>query len=209
MSEAGIIPGTMSALDDDYVTVPGQLFALMSFVAPTGTNQKNDKFGMKIRGCFATKEEANSHVKRLQQADGVTDIYLVDMYKWLLIPPDPNAVDNHEYQEDFLNNLVKGYRESQLLAKQHFNERKEAIKRDGLDQHLLEHEKMPAPAEGDTSSAVDPAMFEGTDPLLAARETAAASARQAPESHAVPALSDAPSTSSTSATSPTSANASD
>lgn len=180
----------MSALDDDYVTVPGQLFALMSFVAPTGTNQKNDKFGLKIRGCFATREEAHSHVKRLQQVDGVTDIYLVDMYKWLLIPPDPNAVDDHEYQEEFLNNLVKGYRESQLLAKQHFNERKEAIKRDGLDKHLLEHEKMPAPAEADSSS-VGRAMFEGTDPLLAAR---AASASQHPESHAVADLESSPET---------------
>ena len=161
----------MSALDDD----------LMSFVAPTGTNQRNDKFGMKIRGCFATREEAHSHVKRLQQVDGLTDIYLVDMYKWLLIPPDPSAVDDHEYQEEFLNNLVKGYRESQLLAKQHFNERKEAIKRDGLDKHLLDHEKLPEPAKED-DVAVDRAMFESTDPLLAART---ASARQDPESHAI------------------------
>lgn len=176
----------MSALDDDYVTVPGQLFALMSFVAPTGTNQKNDKFGMKIRGCFATREEAHSHVKRLQQVDGLTDIYLVDMYKWLLIPPDPSAVDDHEYQEEFLNNLVKGYRESQLLAKQHFNERKEAIKRDGLDKHLLDHEKLPEPAKED-DVAVDRAMFESTDPLLAARTASrtADSARQDPESHAI------------------------
>jgi hypothetical protein len=178
----------MSALDDDYVTVPGQLFALMSFVAPTGTNQKNDKFGMKIRGCFATRDEANSHVKRLQQVDGVTDIYLVDMYKWLLIPPDPNAVADHEYQETFLNDLVKGYRESQLLAKQHFNERKEAIKRDGLDQHLLEHEKVPAPVEADTTT-VARAMFEATDPLLAAREASAGEGQgEGPESHAVPNL---------------------
>lgn len=158
----------MAALEDDYVTVPGQLFALVSFVAPTGTNQRNDRFGMKIRGCFATRDEAHAHVKRLQQVDAVTDIYLVDMYKWLLIPPDPNALEDQEYQEEFLNNLIKGYRESQALAKQHFQERKEAIKRDGLDQHLLDHERVAPPSEAD---GVDRTMFEAADPLQSRKES--------------------------------------
>lgn len=184
-----------NVLDDDFITVPGQLYALVSFVAPTGTNQRNDKFGMKLRGCFATKEEAQGHVKRLQMMDKVTDIYLVDMYKWLLIPPDPNALDDHEFQEDFLNKLIKGYRESQELAKQHFLERKEAVKKDGLDAHLLEHERVSAPHDGASGSgggvdnaddagvddgvddgvdagAVDTAMFEATDPLMARKQAA-------------------------------------
>lgn len=172
-------------LEDDYVTVPGQLFALVSFVAPTGTNQRNDKFGMKIRGAFATKDEAHQHVKRLQQADGTMDIYLVDMYKWLLIPPDPTAIDNQEYQEEFLNDLIKGYRENQAMAKQHFQERKEAVKKDGLDQHLLEHERVEPPEQaprllGDAPEAagpseaprVDTAMFEVDDPLTRAQQQA-------------------------------------
>ena len=154
-------------LDDDFYTVPGQLFALVSFVAPTGTNQRNDKFGMKIRGCFATREEAHAHVKRLQQVDKITDIYLVDMYKWLLIPPDPNAIDNHEFQEEFLNNLIKGYHESQALAKQHFLERKEAVKKDGIDAHLLEHEKLPPQEQ------IDRTLFEQPDPLMARKEAGA------------------------------------
>lgn len=150
-------------LEEDYITVPGQLYALVSFVAPTGTNQRNDKFGIKLRGCFATREDAHAHVKRLQKIDGSMDIYLVDMYKWLLIPPDPNAIDDQEYQEEFLNNLIQGYRENQMLAKQHFLERKQAVKEDGVDKHLLEHERLPAPAEG----SVDTSMFDAEDPLMA------------------------------------------
>lgn len=157
-------------LEEDFITVPGQVYALVSFVAPTGTNQRNDKFGMKIRGAFATKEEAHQHVKRLQQFDKTMDIYLVDMYKWLLIPPDPTAIDDTEYQEEFLNSLIKGYRENQALAKQHFQERKEAVKRDGVDKHLLEHEKMPAPV--DANQPVDRALFETDDPLMARRAAA-------------------------------------
>jgi len=168
MADAQNTPQAAAAtheLDDDFITVPGQLYALVSFVGPSGTNQRNDKFGLKIRGCFATKEEAHQHVRRLQQFDKMMDIYLVDMYKWLLIPPDPNAIDEQEYQEEFLNNLIKGYRESQALAKQHFQERKEAVQKDGLDQHLLEHEKLPPPPEN-----VDRSMFEEQDPLMSRKE---------------------------------------
>lgn len=157
-------------LDVDYVTVPGQLYCVLSIVGPTGTNQRNDKFGLKIRGCFASMEEAHSHVKRLQQTDPAMDIFVADMYKWLLIPPDVNAIDNQEYQEDFLNNLIKGYRDNQVAAKQHFMERKEAVKREGLDKHLLEEERAKLPPE-DVA-----ALFEAADPLQARREAEAATA---------------------------------
>lgn len=157
-------------LDVDYITVPGQLYAVISLVGPTGTNQRNDKFGLKIRGCFANTEEAAAHVKKLQAVDKTMDIFVADMYKWLLIPPDVNAIENAEYQEGFLNDLIKGYRENQELAKQHFMERKEAVKKEGLDKHLLEHERIPAPADAAGSGAtVDRTMFETDDPIVASR----------------------------------------
>jgi len=56
----------MGSLEQDYLTVPGQLFACVSFVGPD-LPQKNEKFGMKIRGCFATRDEAARHAKRLQK----------------------------------------------------------------------------------------------------------------------------------------------
>lgn len=74
-------------LQEDLLTVPGQRFALVSFVSPHG-KQKSDQCGMKIRGVFNSKEEANAHVKRLQKEDNTFDIFLVEMYKWVLIPPD-------------------------------------------------------------------------------------------------------------------------
>ncbi len=135
---------TADVLEEDVITVPGQLYALVSFVSPTG-NQRNDKFGMKIRGCFATREEASAYVRRLQKFDNAFDIFLVDMYKWLLIPPDANAVESQEYQEEFLQSMVQGYHESQALAKQHFLERKQAVMEEGLDKHLAPHERLAPP----------------------------------------------------------------
>ena len=113
----------MSILEQDLTTVPGQLFALISLVGPD-LPQKNEKFGLKIRGCFQTKDEAASHAKRLQKEDGTFDIYVVDMYKWLLIPPDRDAIDDVHYQEEKLEEIMSKYRENQREAAVMFEKRK-------------------------------------------------------------------------------------
>ena len=113
----------MASLEQDYTTVPGQLFACLSVVGPE-CPQKNDKFGIKIRGAFATRDEAANHAKRLQKEDSTFDIYVVDMYKWLLIPPDRDAIEDVHYQNEKLEEIMQGYRENQIQAAKMFEERK-------------------------------------------------------------------------------------
>jgi len=113
----------MASLEQDYTTVPGQLFACLSVVGPE-CPQKNDKFGIKIRGTFATRDEAANHAKRLQKEDSTFDIYVVDMYKWLLIPPDRDAIEDVHYQNEKLEEIMQGYRENQIQAAKMFEERK-------------------------------------------------------------------------------------
>jgi len=111
------------SLEQDYTTVPGQLYACLSVVGPEAP-QKNDKFGIKIRGAFATRDEAASHAKRLQKEDPTFDIYVVDMYKWLLIPPDPLKIEDVNYSNEKLQEIMSGYRDNQAEAARLFNERK-------------------------------------------------------------------------------------
>ena len=113
----------MGTLEQDYLTVPGQLFACISFVGPD-LPQKNEKLGMKIRGCFATRDEASSHAKRLQKEDALVDIYVVDMYKWLLIPPDRDQINDVHYQNDKLEEIMTKYRQNQNAAAAMFEKRK-------------------------------------------------------------------------------------
>jgi len=113
----------MSTLEQDYTTVPGQLYACLSVVGPEAP-QKNDKFGIKIRGAFNSRDEAASHAKRLQKEDATFDIYVVDMYKWLLIPPDPAKIEDVHYTNEKLEELMSGYKENQAQAAQMFAERK-------------------------------------------------------------------------------------
>jgi len=118
------MPDTITmSLEQDYTTVPGQLYACMSVVGPEAP-QKNDQFGVKIRGAFATRDEAANHAKRLQKEDGTFDIYVVDMYKWLLIPPDPSKIEDSHYTNEKLEELMSGYKENQAMAAKMFNERK-------------------------------------------------------------------------------------
>lgn len=113
----------MASLEQDYTTVPGQLYACLSVVGPEAP-QKNDKFGIKIRGCFNTRDEAASHAKRLQKEDATFDIYVVDMYKWLLIPPDIDKIEDVHYTNEKLEQIMTGYRENQAMAAKMFEERK-------------------------------------------------------------------------------------
>lgn len=113
----------MASLEQDYTTVPGQLYACLSVIGPQAP-QKNDKFGIKIRGCFNTRDEAASHAKRLQKEDATFDIYVVDMYKWLLIPPDVDKIEDVHYTNEKLEQIMTGYRENQAMAAKMFEERK-------------------------------------------------------------------------------------
>jgi len=114
------------SLEQDYTTVPGQLFACLSVVGPEAP-QKNDQFGIKIRGAFATRDEAANHAKRLQKEDATFDIYVVDMYKWLLIPPDPTKIEDVHYTNEKLEEIMSGYKENQAQAARMFQERKTAM----------------------------------------------------------------------------------
>jgi len=128
----------MATLEQDYTTVPGQIYACLSVVGPEAP-QKNDKFGIKIRGAFNSRDEAAAHAKRLQKEDATFDIYVVDMYKWLLIPPDPVQIEDAHYADEKLEELMTGYRENQAQAAALFAERKRdmmAVKAPGSDTYF-------------------------------------------------------------------------
>ena len=129
------------SLEQDFLTVPGQLYALISMVGPD-MPQKNEKLGLKIRGCFMTRDEAGAHAKRLQKEDPMVDIYVVDMYKWLLIPPDRDQIQDTHYQNEKLEEIMQGYMKNQREAAVHFEKRKKDM--------------MAKPIEGSDTPYIEP-----------------------------------------------------
>jgi hypothetical protein len=120
-------------LATDTLKVPGQNWALVSFVSPD-SNQKCAQFGIKIRGVFDTQPEAVAHVKRLIKLDPTFDIFVCDMYNWCLAPPDPEKVADQTYQDETLNKIIGEYRKNQIYAKEHFEERKREMMEQAADE---------------------------------------------------------------------------
>ena len=130
-------------VDKDTEKVSGQNYALICVVSPQG-GQKSENICLKIKGVFNTLEDANKHAEMLQKIDSTFDIYVVDMYSWLLVPPDPTLIEQ-KHVDSKLNEIIGGHRESQLKAKMYFEERKrELIENINIenDKRKEENEKM-------------------------------------------------------------------
>jgi len=142
-------------LEEDFILPPNQLYALMSFVWPEG-NQKADKILGKCRGVFGNEQEAKAHSDRLMKLDNTFDIFLLPMGKWVTMPPNLTEIEDQQYGEPFMQGLMEGYRDSQAAAKQHFEERKRAVKEKGLDATLTEEEKQLRDAHLTGAESVHP-----------------------------------------------------
>ena len=113
----------MDFLDEDTTLPSGQKYALISVVAPH-SSQKANTCAVKIKGVFESKEDAQNYVKKLMKLDNSFDIFLVEMGKWLAIPPNISSIEDQEFQEKELNEIIQGHKEQQILAKSHFEQRK-------------------------------------------------------------------------------------
>lgn len=136
-------------VDKDTEKVSGQNYALISVVSPQG-GQKSENICLKIKGVFNTLEGANKHAEMLQKIDSTFDIYVVEMYSWLLVPPDPTLIEQ-KHVDSKLNEIIGGHRESQLKAKMYFEERKrELIENINIenDRRKEENEKMKEEESG-------------------------------------------------------------
>ena len=114
---------TADLLYVDELQVPGQNYALLSVVSPT-SSQKTDVCAAKIRGVFRTIDEAKAHAAKLNQIDSMFDVFVVEMYKWLPIPPDVNGIDDATYTNDMLTNIIGTHIDQQSKSKDFFEQRK-------------------------------------------------------------------------------------
>ena len=69
--------------------------------------------GIKIRGVFSNRAEAEVRAKKLQRSDQIHNILLGEVGKWLPWDPEPSDVTEQEYAEEQLNTLMKKYKENE------------------------------------------------------------------------------------------------
>jgi hypothetical protein len=90
--------------------------------------------GLKIRGIYDTRREAEVRAKVLQRMDKSFHVYVGQVGYWLPWDPNPDSIENQEYGEKELNNLVKSYKENEgerdIYYQEQLNKRKEEIRKE-------------------------------------------------------------------------------
>ena len=112
--------------------------------------------GVKVRGVYDSYEQAERRAKQLQRTDRSFHVFVGQVGYWL--PWDPNAdnVEDEEYLEDELNNLMKEYKKNEINRDIFYEEQKrEKLKEAAMK--LKEHEEAKEGA-GDGLEEEDPWM---------------------------------------------------
>ena len=68
--------------------------------------------GLKVRGVYDTIREANKKATILRRKDPNFNVYVGQVGYWLPWDPECQDIENQEYQEGELNNLMKKYKEN-------------------------------------------------------------------------------------------------
>jgi hypothetical protein len=121
--------------EDD--TLSNQKWTCISFLSPEGVKNCTIR-GLKIRGVYNTKEEADKRAKQLQEIDPDFNVFVGEVGKWLPWDPDPHSVEEQVYGDEKLNDLMKKYKENLEQAKV----TEEKRKRDAVDQARIHNESL-------------------------------------------------------------------
>jgi len=103
--------------------INGQKWVCISFLSPEGIMNCSVR-GLKVRGVYDTREEADKRAENLQKIDPDFDVFVGEVGKWLPWDPDPNEAEDQVYREKQLNDLAKGYKENLEKAKNMQQQRK-------------------------------------------------------------------------------------
>jgi hypothetical protein len=99
--------------------------------------------GIKVRGTYETLKEANIRAKVLQKRDPSFHVFVGQVGYWLPWDPESDKVENQEYQETHLNDLVKNYKQNLEQRDEYF----ETVKNEKIRKAKEEVEKLKAEME--------------------------------------------------------------
>ena len=108
--------------------IENQKFVLLSFLSKEKYNNGNGKFDLfKFRGAFGTEQEARDYAQKLRQIDNDFDIFIAPVGSWQPFNPKLEDIQDQEYYEKQLNDIMKNYKEQELRKEQIEKERKDEM----------------------------------------------------------------------------------
>ncbi len=98
--------------------------------------------GVKVRGVYDSIQEAERKAKQLQTKDRSFHVFVGQVGYWL--PWDPNAdrVDEEEYLEEDLNNLMKEYKKNEASRDIFYEEQKREKLKDSVTKQMKEEREL-------------------------------------------------------------------
>ena len=104
----------VDCLNEDPV-IPGQKFALLTFISPHGIMNCNVN-GLMVRGVYPTLEEAEAAVALLKKKDPYFDIFIGEVGKWLPWNPSSRQVEKVKYRNKKLDKIMKTVHENDMKS---------------------------------------------------------------------------------------------
>jgi hypothetical protein len=114
--------------------------------------------GIKVRGVYESIKEAQNRAEVIKKFDKLFNVYIAEVGCWCPWSPNPNEVGEQEYAEDYLNTMMKKYKENQELKDDIYTNRK---------MYLVEQaNKQRAGTSNEVDSTSVSVVMESGDPWL-------------------------------------------
>jgi hypothetical protein len=97
--------------------------------------------GLKVRGSYATQDEAELHAKMLREVDPNHDVFVGPVGLWMPWDPEAYKTGRVEYMEDELNQLMREKTKNESNAKTAFEQRVKESKKKAIEENILNAEK--------------------------------------------------------------------
>jgi len=98
--------------------------------------------GVKVRGVYDTKREADVRAAVLQRQDPLFDVFVGQVGYWCPWDPNPQKIADIEYMNNDLNKLVKEYKTNEAKKDMFYQEQKTQRQKDALSaEDRLKHQE--------------------------------------------------------------------
>ena len=105
--------------------------------------------GVKVRGIFQSKAEADARASRLHKTDSNFHVFVGQVGYWLPFNPNPDNIEDEHFGDDQLNNLMQKYKENNVNKDIFYEEQK----RDKIK--AAQEERIRAEKERKSKEALD------------------------------------------------------
>ena len=131
----------LSTVDSDFATFLEVHEDALSQEFDQQNNFRTSVRGLKVRGSFNSREEAERHCKMLREKDPNHNIYVCDVGVWVPWDPNPLKTGSVEYAEKELNELFHEKSKNEAEAKQYFEQRVTEAKKKAIEENMEKAEK--------------------------------------------------------------------